>query len=222
MNQQELAKLNPHIKINSPYDDSFIKYGKVITDYDFSSIIEYMEGNTSIPQGGNIYLASVPDMEDTEIKNRLQNEFYGEMPIEIGYCNGPNSTLNGLEYHIGSEIDIAVTDLVLLLGQLKDVNDNRYSSSKVEAFFIPRGTAVQIYETTLHFGPCKTSEQGFKCIVILPEGTNEPLKNDRSTHKDKLLFARNKWLLAHPDRKNLIENGACPGIDGENIEIKIN
>ncbi|WP_446898454.1 DUF4867 family protein [Clostridium sp. LBM24168] len=221
MNQQELAELNPHIRIKSPYDDDFIKYGRLIEDYNFNEIIQYMEQNTSIPGNGNTYLASVPEMENTKIKDRLQSEFYGEMPIEIGYCNGPNSTLNGLEYHMGSEIDVAVTDLVLFLGQLRDIQDNKYSSSKVEAFFIKKGTAVQIYETTLHFGPCKTSEEGFKCIVVLPRGTNEPLKNNKSRYKDKLLFARNKWLLVHGDKKNLIENGAYAGIDGENIEIKI-
>ena len=46
------------------------------------------------------------------------------MPIQIGYCNGPNSTLNGLEYHKSSEINIAITDMVLLLGKVQEVENN--------------------------------------------------------------------------------------------------
>lgn len=221
MNLEELAKFNKHIEIKDLRHKSFLKYGKIIEGYNFDELIQYMDKETFIPTEGNIYVASVSQMENTKVKERLENEFYGEMPIEIGYCNGRNSTLNGLEYHKGSEINVAVTDLVLLLGELGDIEENKYNSKKVEAFYISKGTAIQIYETTLHFGPCKTCEEGFKCIVVLPKGTNEPLKNDRSKYTDKLLFARNKWLLAHPERKPLIEKGAYGGIVGENIAINV-
>jgi len=39
--------------------------------------------------------------------------------------------------------------------------------------------------------------------------------------EDKFFFARNKWLLAHPERKPLMKQGACLRIIGDNIEIKI-
>jgi hypothetical protein len=221
MDLKELAKLNDRILIRDVQDASFVPYGKIITGYNFSDLTDYMEKETGIPDQGNIYKASVPELEKFTVKQRLADQFYGEMPIEIGYCNGRNSTLNGLEYHIGSEINIAVTDMVLMLGKLQNVKDNKYGSDEVEAFFVPKGTAIQLYETTLHFSPCKTTPEGFKCIVILPRGTNEPLENDNSKHGEKLLFARNKWLLAHPERKPLIEKGAWPGIIGENIEIRI-
>jgi len=181
--------------------------------------LDYMERETSIPEEGNIYKASVPEMEQLKVMDYLQYGFYGELLIQIGYCNGRNSTLNGLEYHIGSEINIAVTDLILLVGKLQDVLNEKYESKDVDAFFVPKGTALQMYETTLHFAPCKTSAEGFKCIVILPRGTNEPLENDKAKYGDKLLFARNKWLLAHPERKPLMEKGAWPGITGDNIEV---
>ena len=218
---EELIKINDHIEIKDIHNDAFVKYGKILENYNFDELTKYMEKETVISASGNTYIASVDEMEKTKVRERLENEFYGEMPIEIGYCNGPNSTLNGLEYHIGSEIDVAVTDMVLLLGALQDVFDNKYDASKVEAFFVKKGTAIQIYETTLHFGPCRVEQDGFKCIVILPRGTNEPLKEDTSKYKDVLLFAKNKWLLAHPDRKPLMEKGAYAGIIGENIEIKI-
>lgn len=222
MDLEQLIKINNHVKIRDVNDKSFTKYGKIIDNYDFSELTGYMEEKTKIPFEGNIYVASVSEMENTKIRERLENEFYGEIPIEIGYCNGSNSTLNGLEYHKGSEINAAVTDMVLLLGELKDISNNKYDSSRVEAFFVKKGTAIQLYETTLHFGPCKTSRDGFKCIVILIRGTNEPLSEATLKHsRDVLLFAKNKWLLAHPERKALIEKGAYAGIVGENIEIRI-
>jgi hypothetical protein len=57
-----------------------------------------------------------------------------------------------------------------------------------------------------------------------PELWKKTWKIDKwnTLYGDKLLFARNKWLLAHPERKPLMERGAWPGIIGNNIEIKIN
>ena len=222
MNIEEINQLNPHLNIREVNEQSFKDYGKVVTGYDFSELLDYMERETSIPEEGNSYKPSIPELETFAVCERISKGFYGEMSIQTGYCNGRNSTLNGLEYHIGSEIDIAVTDLVLLVGKLQDVVDGKYKSEDVEAFFVPKGVALQLYETTLHFAPCKTETEGFKCIVILPRGTNEPLENDKTKYGDKLLFARNKWLLAHPERKPLMEKGAWPGITGDNIEVKIN
>lgn len=222
MKLEELQKLNPHISIKKICDDAFTPYGKLIAEYDFSDLISFMERNTEIPAEGNCYIASVPKLEEMPVKGELENEFYGEMPIQIGYCNGQNSTLNGLEYHKGSEVDIAVTDLVLMLGKLQRVQDKEYDVKDVEVFYVPKGTALQLYETTLHFSPCKVSGSGFKCVVVLPKGTNTELKTfEAATPKDVLLFAKNKWLIAHPQRIPLIQKGAYPGIKGENIEIKI-
>ena len=38
------------------------------------------------------------------------------------------------------------------------------------------------------------------------------------TSEDRLLWARNKWLLAHPD-SNETKQGAYIGLAGENIDI---
>ncbi len=217
-----LKEKNPNLKFHEVYSDEFRKYGRVITDFDFSSMIKYMEEHTTVPQEGNVYVPSVVELESLKGAQEIQEVYYGEMPIQIGYCNGVNSRLNGLEYHKGSEINIAVTEFVLLLGSLQDVENNTFCSSKVEAFYVPKGAAIELYQTTLHFAPCKLCIDGFKCIVILPRGTNEPLKNmvDICSNGEKrLLFAKNKWLLAHPDRMVLTEKGAIGGIVGDNIEV---
>lgn len=220
MNFNKLKEINSHIEIKHVTDESFLKYGRIVEEYDFIPIINYMKAITSIPSEGNVYIASLVDMEQLEIKDRLEEEVYGGMPIEIGYCNGTNSTLNGLEYHKGSEINIAVTNMVLLLGKVQDINNNTYKADKIEAFFIPEGTAIEMYQTTLHFAPCKTSKEGFKCVVILPRGTNMPLdKKNNGEGEGELLFAKNKWLLVHPSRTLLINKGAHIGIEGENIEV---
>jgi hypothetical protein len=221
MNLNKLKNINTHIEIKNITDKNFLKYGRIVDEYDFTTIINYMRSNTSIPCEGNVYIASVDDMESLEIKDILESEFYGEMPIEIGYCNGRNSTLNGLEYHKGSEINVAATDMVLLLGKTQDIDNNSYESNRIEVFFVPQGTAIEMYQTTLHFGPCKTNEDGFKCVVILPKGTNLPLdKKNNKIGEGELLFAKNKWLLVHPSRNLLIQKGAHIGIRGDNIEIK--
>ncbi|MGE7762356.1 DUF4867 family protein [Peribacillus sp. NPDC097895] len=217
---ETIKGLNKHVSFFHVEDRTFTPYGKIIKGYDFHELQTYME-DIEIPQDQNLYIASVANMENTRVKEQIQTAFYGEMSIQIGYCNGPNSTLNGLEYHKGSEINIAVTDLVLLLGKVQDIQDNIYDSNNVTAFFIPKGTAVELYSTTLHFAPCKVNNDGFKTIVILPSGTNEPLKEDleKRTEEDKLLFMKNKWLLVHPERKQLVSRGAYAGIRGENISI---
>jgi hypothetical protein len=223
MSLEQLKEKNSSIKIQDAYSESFKKYGRVIEEFDFKEMIEYMEKETSIPTEGNIYVGSVEEMEAMEETKKIERVFYGEMPVQIGYCNGPNSKLNGLEYHKSSEIDAAVTDLVLLLGKVEDISGNTYSSKKLEAFYLKKGTVVELYGTTLHFAPCKVQEEGFKCIVVLPKDTNLPLENRpciESTGEERLLTAKNKWLVCHPERKILVDKGVYAGITEENIEIR--
>ena len=211
---------NKHLSFYHVNDSNFLKYGKVLDGYGFAELELYMR-NAAIPEEGNVYMPSVPEMEKTAIKEQIQTNFYGGMPIQIGYCNGRNSTLNGLEYHKGSEINIAWTDFVLLVGQVKDIKDNAFSTKNVDAFFVPEGTAVELFGTTLHFSPCKVNEEGFKATVILPDGTNKPLEQpiNKITLEDELLFMKNKWLLVHKARKVLVEKGAYIGLQGENLRV---
>ena len=214
---------NKHLLFYHVQDSAFMEYGNIIQGYSFDELLQYMK-NKEIPQDQNEYVASVPEMELSVVKIQLESAFYGEIPIQIGYCNGSNSSMNGLEYHKSSEINVAATDLVLLLGKVRDIKENSYKSSQVVAFYIPKGTAIELYSTTLHFAPCKVEEEGFKTVVILPAGTNEPLtqKCKHYRKEDELLFMKNKWLLVHPDREILVSRGAYVGIQGENITINPN
>jgi hypothetical protein len=222
MSIEKLQEKNKDIKIYDISSENFKKYGRVVEELNFEELYKYMEQKTSIPEEGNVYVASVEEMESMEEAKKVERVFYGEMPIQIGYCNGPNSKLNGLEYHKGSEIDAAVTDLVLLLGKVEDIDNNTYSSEKLEAFYLKKGTIVELYGTTLHFAPCKVEAEGFKCIVVLPKGTNLTLEDGpyiEASGEKRLLTAKNKWLICHPERKVLVDKGVCAGIVGDNIEI---
>ncbi len=204
--------------IKSITDPSFKKYGKIVDGIDFTEIVEYMK-TTPCPDDV-IYTPSIAQMENTPAAAELQYRCYGGMPIEIGYCNGNNYRLNAVEYHIGGEINIAVNDLVLILGCLQDVENGRYDTSKMELFRIPAGTGVMLYETTLHYAPCNWEDAGFRCVIVLPQGTNFDLDLPENREGEyRRLFAKNKWLIAHPET-DLGSKGAWVGLDGENINIK--
>ena len=204
------------MEIISVADKRFKKYGKVIKNIDFSSLVEEMK-KTEVPEGV-VYEPSVEQLESLGAAQEIKNKFFGELPIQIGYCNGHNQLLNAAEYHRSSEINVAATDAILILGNLWDVEDDfTYDTAKMEAFLVPAGTAVELYATTLHYAPCGVDGKGFKDVIILPKGTNADItKNPEATGEDRLLTAENKWLIAHADAKI---DGAFNGLQGENISV---
>ena len=203
------------MKIQKVTDPAFRKYGQVLEGYDFTGLIKEMK-HTPVPEDV-IYVPSVEELEALDIMKDLQNKGYGGLPVQIGYCNGHNKKLNAVEYHRNSEINVAVTDLVLLIGHQQDIEpDHTYDTSKIEAFLVPAGTGIEVYATTLHYAPCHVNEVGFQCVV-LPKGTNTDLTfQTEKTGEDSLMTAKNKWLIAHEDAKIA---GAFNGLKGENITI---
>ena len=204
------------MKIQNVTDASFRKYGKIITEYSFEKILKEME-HTSLPKDV-VYVPSVEELEVLPEAAEICKKGFGGLPIQIGYCNGDNHKLNALEYHRSSELDIAQTDLILLLGMQQDIEDGDiYDTAKVEAFLVPAGTGVELYATTLHYAPCHVNESGFQCVVVLPKGTNTELTFEKAAEgEDKLLTAKNKWLIGHEEAA--IE-GAFNGLKGENVGI---
>ena len=204
------------MKIKKVTDPEFSRYGRVIDGYDFSKLIKAME-HTPLPEDV-IYEPSIEELETTDVAIDLKMRVYGELPIQIGYCNGHNKKLNAVEYHRNSEINVAVTDLVLLIGHQQDIEpDHTYDTSKIEAFLVPAGTGIEVYATTLHYAPCHVNEGGFQCVVVLPKGTNTDLTfQTEKMGEDSLMTAKNKWLIAHEDAKIA---GAFNGLKGENITI---
>ena len=141
-------------------------------------------------------------------------------PLPKFRSNGHNNTLNCLEYHRDSEFNLGTEDFVLLLAKQEEIEDGKLNTAKVKAFRVPAGILVEVYATTLHYAPCHTdAAKGFRVLVALPKGTNTnkpEIKSDGGD--DALLWACNKWLLAHPDSAEA-KAGAYVGLTGENIKI---
>ncbi len=213
---ENLRKRNPEIPIFDVNDRAFATFGRVITDFDAAPIMEAAK-KISPPESGSSYLPSVEEFECLTTADEMKNEFFGSLPTQIGYCWGHSNFLNATEWHTSSEINVAVTPLVLILGHLWDIKENTIDSSQFKAFSLPAGTVVEIYATTLHFCPCEVDQHGFGCVVALPAGTNTDLTVEK---KDPLLFRKNKWILAHMENQALQSRGVAGGITGTNYEIK--
>ena len=204
--------------IKSVTDAAFKKYGKVVKGIDCTDLLKVLS-TKPMPTDSVIYVASDKDLEAAKGAKEFEKNFYGGVPIEIGYCNGNNKLLNAVEYHRCSEVNFALYDTILLVGDQRDIEDDfTYDTSKIEAFKVPAGTAVEMYATTLHYAPCTGEGDGFRVIVILGRGTNADLtERPEGSPEDKLLMAANKWLIAHKDGGQ--DPKAFIGLKGENISI---
>ena len=208
------------MNIQSVNDKAFEVYGRVVDGYDYAELLATLEKCSEKPADSVIYVPGCAELEATPAYKDLQINCYGGMPIQIGYCNGTNTKLNCFEYHRDSEIDIAADDAILLVARQQDIIDGKIDSSKTEAFLCPKGTGVELYATTLHYAPCSARKgEGFRVVIVLPKGTNEDAPEISVVNdNDKYLWARNKWLIAHPDSTEAAD-GAQVGITGENVDI---
>ena len=208
------------MNIVSVYDASFAPYGKILPGYDTAELCAAID-QIAMPEAGTAYEPAIASLESCAIFSALTDRAYGGMPIQLGMCWGYNTKLNCLEYHRDSEINIGSTDYVLLLAKEDEIADGVLDTSVVKAFSVPAGVAIEVYATTLHYAPCHVdAEQGFRVAVVLPKGTNtDKPESEVKNEEDKLLWARNKWLLAHPQSSEAAQ-GAYVGLRGDNLDIK--
>lgn len=216
MTYEKIVELNPDLKIYKTTDKEFIPFGKLINDINAEAFIEAAK-NVEFPQSGSVYVPELEEFKVLDESKDVEIKYYGELPIQAGYCYGHSHQLNAVEWHKSSEVNVAVTPLVLFLGQVQDIVDNKIDSSKMKAFYVEKGEVIEVYATTLHFCPCEVESTGFGAVIILPVGTNVPLDGE---YEDKIMFRKNKWILAHADNKGLLDRGVVAGITGENYIIK--
>ena len=205
-------------QVTSP---EFAPYGKIVEGFPVDSLLAALK-KTRQPESGTAYVPEEELLQSLPILPRVRDSFYGGMPVQLGWCNGYNTKLNCLEYHRNSEYNLGTEDFILLLAKEDQIEDGVLDTSKVKAFLVPAGVLVEVYATTLHYAPCHTNPaKGFKVMVALPQGTNteKPEPFTVYSEEDKFLWARNKWLLAHPESKEAAK-GAQIGLRGENIDIK--
>ena len=206
------------MKVYSVFDKEFAEFGKVLEGYDTAELTAAMNA-IALPESGVAYEPWIDSLEKCAVFSDLQKNAYGDMPIELGMCWGHNVSLNCLEYHRNSELNIGATDFILLLAKQEKIIDGVLDSADVKAFKAPAGAVVEVYATSLHYAPCQTSDYGFRVAIVLPRNTNTDIeKPAQKGFEDKLLWARNKWLIAHPDSAEA-KQGAYVGIKGENISV---
>ncbi len=213
-NLQKLREANPHIHIYTVHDLEFIPYGTVVSNIDTSEIVSV--GEKLLAEGSSGYTASVPEFEALDIHSIIADRLFGQMPTQTGFVCGTNNKMNALEWHKNSEINIAVEDMVLLLGQLDEIIDGKYHSDKIKAFYMKKGEIAEVYATSLHFTPCTVKKSGMGAVVGLPLGTNTALDKPAT---DRYLWVKNKWLICHCEHQVYKDKGVEGIIQGDNIEI---
>ena len=209
------------IEILPVSDPSFSEYGAVWSDADAGltgAVADALEAETPLPEATD-YVPEDPAIQGLDAAAALAPALFGGLPVQFGWCNGHNVKLNCLEYHRTSEFNLGSRDFVLLLAKQSDIVDGKLDTASVKAFRVPAGVLVEVFATTLHYAPCNASEKGFKVLVALPKGTNlEAPRLPSGGGDSELLWASNKWLLAHPESAEAA-SGAPVRLTGENIAI---
>ena len=207
------------MEIKSIFDAEFSPYGQVHKGYKLDGLLAAMKA-IPLPESGTTYQPTIPELEALPIFELFGANAYGGMPVQLGMCWGRNTKLNCLEYHRDSEFNVGTHDFILLLAKQDEIVDGMLDTAKVRAFRVPAGVLVEVYATTLHYATCHTDEaEGFRVAVALPRGTNEAKPAIKAiTEEDQLLWARNKWLLAHEDSAEAGQ-GAAVRLSGDNNDI---
>ena len=208
------------MKIYSVCDPEFKPYGQIVEGMEetIQEILSVLK-DTPLPESVG-YVPEEPKLQELPAMVEISEHLYGGMPVQLGWCNGHNTKLNCLEYHRDSEFNLGTENFILLLAKQSEIADGVLDTAKVKAFWVPAGVMVECYATTLHYAPCHADpNKGFRVLVALPQATNtdKPQITPRSW-EDRLLTARNKWLLAHPDSSEATD-GAYVGLSGKNIDI---
>ena len=206
------------MKVYEITSKEFKEYGRELVGYDFKELFSSLS-RLYIPDKGITYEASVDSLENNEVFEEMRNRGFGGMPIEVGYVGGYNKTLNCLEYHKSSEFNIALDDVILVLGLQRDIDDGRFDTSLCKAFYVPAGCGVELYGTTLHYAPMNVGDAGYRVACVLPLGTNGDKPNfTEFDAEDRLCAGANKWIMAHPDSPEA-KKGGYVGLFGENIKF---
>ena len=208
------------MKIFSVLDPEFAPYGQVVTNLN-ETTRQLLEGLLKTPMPEDLkYVAEDPLLQELPAAKAVSDHCYGGMPVQLGWCNGHNTKLNCLEYHRDSEFNLGTENFILLLAKQGDLVDGILDTAKIKAFWVPAAMLVEVYATSLHYAPCQMDlSKGFRVMVALPKGTNTAKPDmEPKTPEDQLLWARNKWLLAHKDSPEA-KKGAVVRLEGENIDI---
>jgi hypothetical protein len=211
-----IQKKNPEIPFIHVEDLDFLKYGRVL-DFKVQGYLIYAKSHIKVPKNGVDY--SEKDdclMRLSKEKEWMEDYVYGQMPVEVGYCCGHNKVMNGMEWHCGCEVNIAITDFVLFLASFSSLELNsgqvKLNTADVQAVYVPKGYTIALNPLVLHFTPIEVEQTGFSTIVILPNNTNETLLQ---VSKVPYLKAKNSWIIYHKD------TGKGNDFEGKNLKLSL-
>ena len=206
------------MKILPVTDASFAPYGRVVEGYDVAPLLAALE-KTPLTDSV-VYVPRDERLHQAQGADKVGEALFGGMPFQLGWCNGRNTRLNCLEFHRDSEFNLGTEDFILLIAKQGEIVDGVLDTACVKAFRVPAGVLVECYATTLHYAPCHTdAAKGFRVMVALPAGTNTDYRPEGGANTmDRMLWARNKWLLAHAESDEAAQ-GAVVALKGENIDI---
>ena len=121
---ERLKELNPEIEFYSVNDPEFLEYGCVIEGQDVSEMTAAAL-SIPMPEEGTAYRPTIDVLEKTALAEYIRRNSFGDMPAQMGMVWGHNDTMNAMEYHKSSEVNLAVTDIVLLLAHVWDIKDGK-------------------------------------------------------------------------------------------------
>lgn len=215
MSIQELQKCNPEYEFYTVQDEQFHPFGRWLP-YDASEWIEQTLKKHPVPDKKASYFPDDLQLHEHALIKTIHNEIYGQLDIQVGIVHGKNEYLTGIEFHQGSEVNIALTDCILLLGKKEDMKDTTYDAAKTKKFYIKKGQVLEIYGSTLHYTPVQASTEGFSLGVILLKGTN----TDMDAIPHTMLIKKNKWYITHASQTEKIKAGCIAGLLGDMLHIQ--
>lgn len=214
-------KNNPTKLIRTIDDESFKKYGDIKTGYDISKLSSFFDTEISIPETGNKYVTSNHKIESFSVIKELSNDIYPAMQTQAGQCVGHSIDFSALEYHQGSETNIFFTDTIMVLSKRSQMRSGSINISELgEIYFIPKGSIIEFFSDTLHYAPIQVTNSGFKIVVLVLKGTNEPLPSDFHSN-NKMIVKVNKFQVVHKSRTDKITQGAVVGVTGDLLRFNV-
>lgn len=207
---EEVKKNNPSLNIRSTYELSKL-YRKL--DIDVLPILSYSQECVK-DSLENYYIPSDPGLESIDLTKAISSFVFDFVSTQAGWCCGGGTKMNGMEWHKSSEVIVACTDMLLFIGDYKDISNDKYNSKNAIPLFLKAGEVIELYPMTLHLSPLRVNTL-FKAAIILPRGTNTNRPEGIvGSHR-----AINKWLLVHPENVKAIGLGSKVGIEGENLTV---
>ncbi len=218
-------------------DERFKEYGRIVDGFDMEPVLQWMQENVTIPEGLN-YVPREEAFMEMPIARDLEYRFFGGLSTNLGWVAGHGTDLNALEYHKCSEVNLGLYDFVLFLGRRTELDEEgMLDTDLIKAFYVPEGVMIEMYAGTMHYAPRSYDlNRGYCVFAACLAGTNGDLPardllkanlpgdscadaQGQVTLEDRHLAGVNKWLFAHPESGEVLNDNAPIGLKGVNLDL---